>query len=62
MQLKTERGNIFVDSFYMTAERARSDGYRYSFTSALLGGRDLYSRSSKTGGCTQQYVLVQEIG
>ncbi len=67
MQVATERGIIYVEGAYQSAERAQMDGYRYSFTAhnvympdlgTTLDKVDFYSTSDDEG-LHHTFVYIQ---
>ncbi len=58
MQIKTERGLIYVEAEYQSAERAQMDGYYYAFTSEELGC-DVYSKCLDDRGLRHSFALIR---
>lgn len=56
MQIQTERGLITVEAEYQSAERAKMDGYSYTFTDKKYG--DLYSKITSEDGHSRSFALI----
>ncbi len=56
-QVQTERGLIYVEAEYQSAERAIMDGYTYAFTSKEIG-RDVYSKCLDDRGLRHTFALI----
>ena len=67
MQVQTERGLIFVEGAYQSAEHCMMDGYGYSFTAhnvylpdigRTVASIDLYSKCLDSRGLRRTFVYV----
>ena len=56
MQVQTERGLIWVETEYQSAENAKKDGYYYAFHSSMVG--DVYSKSLDDNGYYHSFALI----
>lgn len=57
MQVNTERGLIWVEAEYQSAERAQMDGYSYAFHSKELG-KDVYSKCLDDRGLRHTFAVI----
>ncbi len=57
-QVQTERGIVFIEAAYQSAERAEMDGYSYAFHSKELGC-DLYSKCSDDRGYRHSFAVIE---
>lgn len=57
MQVQTERGIIFVKTEYDNVEKAKEEGYSYSFTSHQLN-KDVYGKCLDDKGYRHEFALV----
>lgn len=57
-QVETERGLIFVEAAYQSAERAEMDGYSFAFHSSKLGA-DLYSKCLDDRGLRHTFAVIE---
>lgn len=56
-QVQTERGLIFVEAEYQSAEMAKMDGYDFSFHSEKLGC-DVYGKCLDDRGLKHTFALI----
>lgn len=56
-QIQTERGLIYVDAIFLSADIAEKAGYHYTFTSKKYG--DLYSRITSDDGLRRAFALIK---
>lgn len=57
MQVQTERGLIYVEAEYQSAERAVMDGYSYVFYSQMLE-KEVYSKCTDDKGLYHTFALI----
>ena len=57
MQIKTERGLIWVEAEYQSEERAIMDGYRYAFFSEMLN-KKVYTKCLDDKGLERTFALI----
>lgn len=58
MQMHTERGLIWVEAAYQSAERCEMDGYTYSFHSNELNA-DVYSKVLDELGHRRTFAIIE---
>ena len=57
MQVKTERGIIYIEASYQSEEKAQIDGYSFAFHSEKLG-KDVWSKCLDDKGLRHTFATI----